>query len=188
MSRLIKADLASTGKPHLRNGTPSRFLNLRALNVLLREGSHFGFQIVAHEIDFLGATLIGRVDCGFCLRQCEDQPAVTRIHRCELENVAEKCSVRLGVFYCRQLRELQKSFACSLEMPAEGRVETNRCGGALPRVNGSLFDETKGISPWVLGIERSLAPRAHDDATSRCIVNFLARQTVQRLGAVECCF
>jgi hypothetical protein len=52
---------------------------------------------------------------------------------------------------------------------------TNRCAGTLPRVNGSLFDETKGISPWVFGIERSLAPRAHDDATSRRIVNVLTR-------------
>jgi hypothetical protein len=97
MPRLIEADLASTGKPPFRNGTPSRFLNRRAHNILLREGSHFGFQIVAHEIDFLGAPLIGRVDCGFCWRQGEDQSAVTGIHRCELENVAEKCSVRLGV-------------------------------------------------------------------------------------------
>jgi hypothetical protein len=55
MPRLINDDLASTGRPHLRNETPSGFLNLRALNVLLIEGSHFGFQIVAHEIDFLGA-------------------------------------------------------------------------------------------------------------------------------------
>ena len=88
MLRLIKADLASTRKPHLGNGTPSCFLSFRALNALLGEGRYFGFQVIAHEIDFLGATLIGRVDCGFCLRQCEDQPAVTRIHRCELENVA----------------------------------------------------------------------------------------------------
>jgi hypothetical protein len=44
MPRMIKADLASTGKPHLRNGTPSLFLILRALNALLNEGSHFGFQ------------------------------------------------------------------------------------------------------------------------------------------------
>jgi len=98
MLRLIKADLASTGKPHLRNGTPSFFLNFRALNVLLREGSHFGFQIVAHEIEFVDAILIGRVESGFCRRQGEDQPAMTRIHGFEPEDVTEKCAVRLGVF------------------------------------------------------------------------------------------
>src|ERR1700733_9282094 len=98
MFRLIKADLASTGKPHLRNGTPSRFLNLRKLHILLREGSHFGFQIVAHEIDFLGATLIRRVDSGLCWRQSKDQPPVARVYRCELEDVAEECSICLGIF------------------------------------------------------------------------------------------
>src|ERR1700674_200113 len=98
MLRLIEADLASTGKPHLRNGTPSCFLNFRALNVLLRERSHFGFQIVAHEIEFVDTILVGRVKCGFCRRQREDQPAMTRIHGCEPEDVSEKCAVRLGVF------------------------------------------------------------------------------------------
>jgi len=98
MLRLIKADLASTGKPHLRNGTPSFFLNFRALNVLLREGSHFGFQIAAHEIEFVDTILIGRVECGFGRRQGEDQPAMTRIHGFEPEDVTEKCAVRLGVF------------------------------------------------------------------------------------------
>src|ERR1700683_1913594 len=98
MFRLIKADLASTRKPNLRNRTPSRFLNLRALNLFLRERSHFGLQIVANKIDFPDITLIGRVDCDLCWRQPEDQPTVPRIHRCELENVAEKCSVRLSIF------------------------------------------------------------------------------------------
>src|SRR6266849_2221018 len=97
MLRLIKADLASTGKPHLRNGTPSCFLNLRALNALLRQGSHLGFQAVAHEIEFVGTILIGRVECGFRRRQREDQPAMTRIHRLEPENVTEEGAVRFGV-------------------------------------------------------------------------------------------
>jgi hypothetical protein len=98
MLRLIKADLASAGKLHLRNGTPSWFLNFRALDALLCEGSHFGFQIVAHEIEFVGTILIGRVECGFCRRQGEDQPTMTRVHGFELKDVAEKCAVRLGVF------------------------------------------------------------------------------------------
>ncbi len=93
MLRLIKADLASTGKLHLRNGTPSCFLNFGAFNVLLREGSHFGFQIVAHEIEFVETVLIRRVECGFCRRQSEDQPAMARIHGFEPEDVAEKCTV-----------------------------------------------------------------------------------------------
>ncbi len=82
---LIKAELASTRKPHLGNGTPGCFLNFRTLNVLLREGSHFGFQIVAHEKEFVDAVFIGGVECGFCRRQGEDQPAMTRIHGVEPE-------------------------------------------------------------------------------------------------------
>jgi hypothetical protein len=98
MLRLIKADLAATGKPHLRNGTPTLFLNLRALNPYLCEGSYFCSQIVAHEVKFMGATFIRRVDCGFCRRQGEDQPAMTSIHGFETEDIAEKCAVHLGVF------------------------------------------------------------------------------------------
>ena len=89
---LIEANIASTGKPHLRNGTPSCLLNFRALNALLRERSHLGFQIVAHEIEFV-TVLLGGMECGFCRRQGEDQPAMTRIHGFEPEDVAEKCTV-----------------------------------------------------------------------------------------------
>src|SRR5712692_4450214 len=98
MLRLIQVNLASAGKPHLRNGAPLCFLNFRAANVLLREGSHFGFQILAHEIEFVDTILFGGMECGFCRRQGEDQPASTRVHRLEAEDVAEKCAVRIGVF------------------------------------------------------------------------------------------
>jgi hypothetical protein len=97
MLRLIKADLPSTWKPHLRNGTPSCLVNFRALNALLCEGIHFGFQVFAHEIEVLGANLIGRVYCGFSGRQGEDQPAMTHINGFETEDIAEKCAVRVGV-------------------------------------------------------------------------------------------
>jgi hypothetical protein len=46
----------------------------------------------------LSATRIGRVDCGFRRRQGEDQPAVTRIHGFEIEDITEERAVRLGVF------------------------------------------------------------------------------------------
>src|SRR5258707_15454940 len=98
MLRLIKPDLASTGKPHLRNGTPSCFLNLRACNARLREGSHLGFQAVAQEIEFVGTIHIGWVERGFCWRQGENQPTMTCIHGFKPEDVAEECAVRLDVF------------------------------------------------------------------------------------------
>jgi hypothetical protein len=57
MFRLIEADATSTGKTHLRNGTPAFFLNCRALYAPTREGGHLGFQIVAHEIEFVDAAI-----------------------------------------------------------------------------------------------------------------------------------
>src|SRR5271168_4514142 len=91
MLRLIEADLASAGKPHLRYGAPSLLLNCGALNALLREGGHLGLQIVAHEIEFLGNTIfIGRVERGLCRWQGEDQPAMTRIHGPEPEHITEE--------------------------------------------------------------------------------------------------
>jgi len=97
MLRLIQADIASTGKPHLRNETPSFFLDFRALNALLREGSHFGFQIPAHEIELMDTIFFGRVKRSFCRRQGENEPPVTRIHGFEAKDIAEKCAVFLSV-------------------------------------------------------------------------------------------
>ena len=82
----------------LCGGTPSRFLNFRALYVLLCEGCDFGFQIVAHEIEVLAVVLIRWVDGGFGGRQGEDQPSVTCIDGLALEDVAEEGPVRFSVF------------------------------------------------------------------------------------------
>jgi hypothetical protein len=96
---LIEADLTSAGKLHLRNGAPTCFLNRGALNPFCGEGGYFGLQVVAHEIEFVGiAMLIGRVECGFGRRQCEDEPAMARIDGLEPEDVAKECAVRIGVF------------------------------------------------------------------------------------------
>src|ERR1700720_3519130 len=98
MFRLVETDLASTGKAHLRNQAPSRFLDLSALNVLRGKGGHLGFQVFAYEIEFVGTIFFGRVESRFSRRQREDQPAMSRIHRLEPENVAEERAVRIGVF------------------------------------------------------------------------------------------
>src|SRR5581483_3993810 len=95
---LVQANQATTGKAHPGNRTPSRFLNFRALNIFLRQASHLGFQVVANEIQFVSAILIGGMECSFSWREREDQPPMTRIHGFEPKNVAEECTVRLGVF------------------------------------------------------------------------------------------
>jgi hypothetical protein len=51
---LIEANIATTGKPHLRNRTRLCVLNFRALDTLLREPSHLSFQVVANEVEFVG--------------------------------------------------------------------------------------------------------------------------------------
>src|SRR6267142_5056001 len=98
MLRLIQVDVATTRKAHLRNGTPSLILNFRALDILLRQGSHFGFQIVAHQIEFMDTVLLARLERGFRRRQRKDQPSMHRIHGLEAQDFAEKYAVRLGVF------------------------------------------------------------------------------------------
>src|SRR3979490_718052 len=99
MLRLIEADLASTGQLHLGNGSPSCFLNGRTLNVFLREGGNFGFQVVAHEIEFVdNTTFVVRMEAGFCRRQSEDQPAMACINRLKSEDVAKEGAVSLSIF------------------------------------------------------------------------------------------
>jgi hypothetical protein len=98
MFGLIEADLASTRQFDLRDGTPSLFVNSGAVDVLAREGGYLGFEIVAHEIKFVSAVFIRRVDCSFCRRQGEDQPAMASVYGFEAEDVAEECAIGVGIF------------------------------------------------------------------------------------------
>jgi len=81
-------------------------------------------------------------------------------------------SVRLARTRHRRGRPRRRRTVVGRRVPPRGRL-----GGlstSLPRVNSAFFDEAQGISPRVLSIERSLAPRPHDDATCRCFVHVLA--------------
>jgi hypothetical protein len=98
MFGLIETDLASAGQLDLCDGTPSLFVNCGARDLLARERGYLGFEIVAHEVKFVGTVFIRRVDCSFCGRQGEDQPAVASIYGLESEDVAEECAVGVGVF------------------------------------------------------------------------------------------
>src|SRR5438270_2423715 len=137
MFRLIKAYFASAGKLDLRHRTPSCFLNFREFNTLLRERSHLGFQVVAHEIEFMRTILSRRVERGFSRRQAEDQPPVARIHRLESENIAEKCPVRFVVFTvdnhvsARDHLPPEKSWNPIVPKPWERRNTTNISSATL---------------------------------------------------------
>src|SRR5262249_24775711 len=94
---LVQANHATAGKPDLGDRTPPRLLNFGAFNISLRKASHLCFQVVANEIQFVRASFIGRVECGFSWWQGKDQPAVTRIDEFEPEHITEECTIRLGV-------------------------------------------------------------------------------------------
>src|SRR5580704_2953816 len=112
---LIKTDFASSRKPHLRNGTPACLLYFRAVNAFLRKRSHLGFQIVAHKIEFVGS-LLGGVECDFCRRESEYQPAMTCIDGFESQDFAEKRAVRFGIFTVNNYVRAGKHLPL-LEMP-----------------------------------------------------------------------
>jgi hypothetical protein len=98
MPGLIKSDLASARQLDSGDRAPPLILNWRAPDTLLFERSHLRLQIVAHEIEFMSTILVGWVYGGFGRRKRKDQPSMTGIHGVESEHVAEKCTIRLGVF------------------------------------------------------------------------------------------
>ena len=97
MLRLIKAELTTAGKPDLRYRAPSLSVNPRTLNALLCERGNFGIEVIAHQIKLVGAMRFCGVECGFGRWQREDQPAMACVDGFEVENVAEECTIRLGV-------------------------------------------------------------------------------------------
>jgi hypothetical protein len=53
--------------------------------------------VVAHEVELVMAGFVGRVRGQLGRRQGEDQPALSRINRRELERVSEEAANRVGV-------------------------------------------------------------------------------------------
>ena len=54
-----------------------------------------------------------------------------------------------------------------------------RAGVLVPTcVNGSLFNETKRVSPWVLSVERRLAPWPHNYTAARRVMDVLTREAL----------
>jgi hypothetical protein len=98
MLRLIEAYFASAGQLDPSYRSPSFFVNRRAADALFRKRSRFRFQVIAQEIEFVLAILIGRMERGLAGWKREDQPATAGINGIESENIAEECPVRMGVF------------------------------------------------------------------------------------------
>jgi|SRR5215471_14176805 len=98
MFRLIEPNLSTAGKLHLRDGAPSLLLNWRTLDAFISEGGHLGFEVIAHEVEFMGAVFARWMDRGLSWRQREDQPAMSGIYVFEAEEIAEERTVCLRIF------------------------------------------------------------------------------------------
>jgi len=68
------------------------------MNTSSSEGIHLELQVVANEIEFMSAVLVGGVDGGLRRRQGEDQPAMPCVHGFQTQDVAKKGTVSLGIF------------------------------------------------------------------------------------------
>lgn len=60
-------------------------MDLRALDALLRERSHFGLKVIAHEVKLMNVILIRRMERGLAGRESEDQPTFADIYEPEVE-------------------------------------------------------------------------------------------------------
>src|SRR5262245_9312883 len=93
MFRLVKTDPATARKLESGDRTPRGFLHVRTVDAFLREGRHLGFQIFAHEVEFVYVIFIGRMERGLSRRHREDQPAVAGVHGRESKDVPKKGAV-----------------------------------------------------------------------------------------------
>jgi hypothetical protein len=80
MLRLVETYLASAGKPDPGDRTPSCFLRFRTSDALLAERQYRGFQVVAHEIEFVPVILFGGMNRYLRRGQREDQPSAASVH------------------------------------------------------------------------------------------------------------
>src|SRR3954452_25451174 len=98
MPRLVQRHLAPTGNLE-RSGEPPPLLGnltceLDAFALQIRGGR---VEVVAHQVELMVSTLVGRVARKLCGRKREDEQTSTRIERVESERVAEEHTSTLCV-------------------------------------------------------------------------------------------
>src|SRR5450631_1992252 len=76
---------------------PAGLLHVRALRALLMQCRNPGVQIVAHEVEFVRAVLLGGMKGRFRRRHRKDQPSVPGIYAGKSEDVPEKCAIGFRV-------------------------------------------------------------------------------------------
>src|ERR1700722_7565007 len=93
MFRLIQADVAAARQAHPGNRTPALLVDLRALHVFFGQRRNFSLQVVAEEIQLVGAVLIGGMERGFSGRQSKNEPAAAGVDGREPQHVAKKRAI-----------------------------------------------------------------------------------------------
>src|SRR5208283_1753260 len=79
MPGLVEADAAAAGECQLRKNSPALFLHGAQLNFMFLQRLHSGFEVVAHEIEFVSVVFFVRMESGLGGRQREDQPSVAGV-------------------------------------------------------------------------------------------------------------
>jgi hypothetical protein len=77
---LIEVDFTTPGKADSGNQTPPGLLNVGTNDAFPAERSHFGREVVAHQIEGMAAVFIRRVKGNLRRWQGEDQPTVSRVY------------------------------------------------------------------------------------------------------------
>ena len=97
MLRLIEPEVPSARQPNTGQGAPALLPYRWTHHTLFAKPCHFGWQIVAHQIEFVFFRFFSGMERRFRRRQREDKPAMSGIDRRELEHLFEEDAIRLRV-------------------------------------------------------------------------------------------
>ena len=112
MSWLVKTDLAPARELDRRLDSPFGRFYFRAAHVLGFQFLDHAIQVPAHEVQDRAKQLMlcvslheiihGRMKREFCRRQRENQPSAPCVDGVKVQDVAEECSIRFGIFGVEQ--------------------------------------------------------------------------------------
>jgi hypothetical protein len=89
--RLVDGEFLAVGQPDRRDQPPSLVGNVAGYRHAL--GPQFGqggVDVIAHQVQLVAASPVGRVNGELGRGQGEDEPAVPRIHRRQPQHVAQE--------------------------------------------------------------------------------------------------
>jgi hypothetical protein len=93
---LVQADLATSWKADLGDGSPASLLDLGTMNASLAKCPHLSWEVIAHHVQLRPGAL-GWVHREFGWGQTEDQPSATRVHMIEAEHVGQEGAIGVSV-------------------------------------------------------------------------------------------